>query len=524
MISENKESNAHKRASSEIRVGDPLIRVSGITKNFGGVQALREVSLDIYPGEVHGLIGANGAGKSTLIRILSGDIAADSGTILFRNEPLSIKNPQDAYNLGFSFIHQELNLVPKFSIIENLTLGMQKAKRFGMIDWKAVRREVRTVTERIGLEYPMETPVSQLSVADQWLVSIAHALMRNIKVISMDEPTAALSAEESERLFKVIGDLVKDNVSVLYVSHRLEEILRLCDGISVFKDGSCVLSTEKDRTSRQELVDAIVGRAHTERAPEHSEIDEKPVILETRNLSRGDKVRDVSMKLHAGEVLGFAGLVGSGRTEFANLIFGVDKPDAGEIVYNGNDFRPANTADAIKSGIGLVPEERRSQGLILKDTVDFNINLMNLRSLRLRRFLPLQSKARASKVSRSIIERLQIKTPSERTVVSELSGGNQQKVVIGKWLTRDLNVLILDEPSRGVDVGARTEIHARIRELAREGKGVIVISSDNEELPFVCDTVNVMAEGRIVGTLHGSEITKEAISYKSYEHLIGEEG
>lgn len=507
--------------TTNIRIGDPLIRVSEISKSFGGVQALKKVSLDIYPGEVHGLIGANGAGKSTLIKILSGDITQDYGTIYFNNKPLTIKNPQDSYKMGFSFIHQELNLISKFSIIENLTLGMEKAKRFGLIDWKTVKKEAQSVMDKVGLNYPMDTQVSSLSVAEQWLVSIAHALMRNIKVISMDEPTASLSSKESKRLFKVIHDLVADGVSVLYVSHRLDEILALCDGISVFKDGNCVLSTEKKKTNKEALVEAIVGGSVPKTAiTSELNFKNKKIVLETKKLSRSKKVINVSMKLHEGEVLGFAGLVGSGRTELAHLLFGVDKPDSGEIILNGAPYAPKNSTDAINSGIGLVPEERRSEGLILKDTVNFNINLINLKKLRINTFFPFQSKRKATNISRSIIERLWIKTPSVNTSVIHLSGGNQQKVVIGKWLTRDLKVLILDEPSRGVDVGARSEIHSRIRELAKEGTSIIVISSDNEELPYVCDTVNIMAEGRIVGTLNGAEITKEAISYKSYEHII----
>lgn len=511
--------------TSTKRTGDPIIRVSDISKSFGGVQALDQVSIDIYPGEVHGLIGANGAGKSTLIKILSGDIQQDSGTVYMDNQPLNIVNPQDAYNLGFSFIHQELSLVPKFSIIENLTLGMPKPKRLGLIDWKTARRNAKAVTERIGLEHPMDTPVSSLSVADQWLVSIAHSLMRNIRIISMDEPTASLSEEESNRLFKVIHDLVDDGVSVLYVSHRLDEILTLCDGISVFKDGVCVLSTEKSRTTKQELVEAIVGgKVADSIVPEDIDFSDKPLVLETRNLTQGSKVQDVSLELHAGEVVGLGGLVGSGRTELANLIFGVEKPDSGEILLEGKPINSKNPTSAINSGIGLVPEERRSQGLILKDSVNFNINLVSLKKLRLSRLLPFLSRNKSATISRTIIDRLQIKTPNIHTSVLELSGGNQQKVVIGKWLTKELKMLILDEPSRGVDVGARGEIHGKIRELAESGTGVIVISSDNEELPLICNTVYIMAEGKIAGILRGSEITQEAISYKSYEHFIEEKG
>lgn len=499
----------------------PLLRCSNISKSFGGVKALKQVSLDIYPGEVHGLIGANGAGKSTLIKIISGDILQDSGELVFNGAPLSLSNPQDAYKLGFSFIHQELNLVPKFSIIENLTLGMEKETRFGLINWKAVVKKTSEVLARIGLDLPLDTIVETLSVADQWLVSIAHALMRDIKMICMDEPTASLSAEESKKLFAVIENLTAKGVAVLYVSHRLDEIMDLCSGISVFKDGECVLTTERSQVTRDALVTAIVGRKGVVCKQESLETTKgDAVVFSAQNLSWEKRVDNVSFELHEGEVIGFAGLVGAGRTELANLIFGVEKPDSGKMVLDGKEYRPNHVADAIEAGIGLVPEERRSQGLILKDTVNFNLNMLNLKSVRISRFFSLLNNKKMVNISRQVVDRLQVKTPSVNTAVINLSGGNQQKVVIGKWVTRDLRVLILDEPSRGVDVGARSEIHKKIRELAKEGKGMIVISSDNEELPFVCDVVYIMAEGKIVGKLEGEEITKEAINYKSYEHVL----
>ncbi len=496
-----------------------MLGISGLSKSFGGVQALKDVDLEVRSGEVHGLIGPNGAGKSTLIKILSGDIAKDSGEIFLEGAPVVIHRPQDAYRLGFSFIHQELNLIPKFSIIENLTLGQKKASRFGLIDWKAVKRDARGAVERIGLSYPLDTPVAELSVAERWLVSIAHALMRRIKVISMDEPTASLSSEESERLFKVVRELTAEGVSVLYVSHRLDEILSLCDGISVFKDGSCVLTTDRRSATRQSLVEAIVGgKAGEAELRLLDDVDRRPIVLETKDLSKGDRVLNVSLALHAGEVLGLGGLVGSGRTELAGLLFGIDRPDSGRIILDGEEFEPRSPSDAIGRGVGLVPEERRSQGLILKDSVEFNLNLTNLKPLRIRKFLCLLSARASARIARAVVKRLMIKAPSIQSPVVTLSGGNQQKVVIGKWLSRKLKVFILDEPSRGVDVGARAEIHAKIRELAGEGAGIIVISSDNEELPRVCDTVAVMSEGRVVGTLRGAEITKEAILYKSFEH------
>jgi ABC-type sugar transport system ATPase subunit len=496
------------------------LRISGLSKSFGGVQALSDVNLEVHRGEVHGLIGSNGAGKSTLIKILSGNIARDSGEIFLDGTRLDIRSPQDAHELGLSFIHQELNLIPRFSIIENLTLGLKKETRFGLIDWKKVQRGAEQTLAKIGLSRPMQTPVEDLSVAERWLVSIAHALMRKIKVISMDEPTASLSSEESERLFKVIRDLTAEGVSVLYVSHRLDEVLMLCDGITVFKDGRCVLTTDRKTATKALLVEAIVGRQLGEIDLAAREGEGGHTVFEARALSRGGRVVDVSLSLHRGEVLGLGGLVGSGRTELANLIFGVDLPDSGSMFLEGRDYAPKNPAQAIRSGVGLVPEERRSQGLILKNSIDFNLTLTNLKPLRLFKYFFLMNPWASAKMSLEIVKRLLIKTPSIKTPVIHLSGGNQQKVVIGKWLSRELKVFILDEPSRGVDVGARGEIHSKIRELASEGAGVIVISSDNEELPRVCDTVMIMSEGRVAGVLRGKEITKEAILQMSYEHAV----
>ncbi len=501
-------------------VSVPLLRIDNLNKTFGGVQALSNVNLEIYPGEVHGLIGSNGAGKSTLIKILSGDINADSGQIYLEGHPLEIHNTQEAYKLGFSFIHQELNLVPKFSILKNLTLGMKKPTKFGFIDWKAVKHSVKNVVEKVALNKPLDTLVEDLSVADQWLVTIAHALMRNIKLISMDEPTASLSAEESERLFKVIADLTVDGISVLYVSHRLDEVLNLCDVISVFKDGKCVLTTNRQKATKNDLVSAIVGTEINEARQLNSKyIENNEEVLRLQNISKGKKVKNISFALHKGEVLGIGGLVGSGRTELAELIFGVERPDSGSMYLEGKKYEPKNINSAINSGIGLVPEERRSQGLILKDTVDFNVNLTNLSRLRFKKNIFLLDKRKFAEISKNIINLLRIKTPSIYTSVINLSGGNQQKIVIGKWLSRQLKVLILDEPSRGVDVGARAEIHEQIRYLAKKGTSIIVISSDNEELPHICDSVLIMSDGNLVAELKGMDITKETILYKSYEHI-----
>lgn len=495
----------------------PLLSIKNLNKSFGGVQALNNVSLNVFPGEVHGLIGSNGAGKSTLIKILSGDIQRDSGEIIFKGTPFVVRDPQESFKQGLSFIHQELALIPKFSILQNLTLGLPKANNLGIINWNTEKKQASAIAERVGLKQPLDAIVDQLSVADQWLVSIAHALMLKCRLISMDEPTASLSAEESENLFKLMAELTAEGVAILYVSHRLDEILRLCDGISVFKDGNCVLQTSCQEATREILIEAIVGGKISNNPPETRKETDKSVILEARNLKSGSKVKSVSFTLHAGEILGIGGLVGAGRTEMANCLFGVDAIEAGELFLEGIPYKPKSPADAIKKGIALVPEERRTQGLILKDSVDFNLNLTNLSHLRSRKNFVFLNKKISAVLSNKVIQQLGIKTPSIKTPVIDLSGGNQQKVVIGKWLNRPMKVIIFDEPSRGVDVGARAEIHTKIRELASNGISIIVISSDNEELPQVCDRVLIMSFGTVVSELVGKEITKEAILYKSYE-------
>lgn len=500
---------------------EPFLEISGLRKHFGGVQALKGVNLQAHAGEVHGLVGANGAGKSTLIRILAGVTQPDAGTILLDKQPVAITDPQHATRLGLSFIHQELNLVPKFSVMQNMTLGLPKANRFGLINWREVQREVDVAAQRVGITFPLDTPVGDLSVAEQWLVSIGRALIRRARLIAMDEPTASLSEGETRRLFQLIRELTANGIGILYVSHRLEEILELCTDITVFKDGQAILSTNVSVTSKQALVHAIAGRnIDTNKFSESTSISSSPVVLETRGLSAGRRVKKVSFSLHRGEVLGLGGLVGSGRTELVRLLFGADQPDAGTILLHNKVWIPRSPDKAVANGIGFVPEERRRQGLILDKSVSFNINLPSLSRHRISSLVPLLNHTKASRTARSISDRLSVKTQSVDTRVGDLSGGNQQKVVIGKWLTRDLKVLILDEPTRGVDVGARAEIHKIIRELSANGVGVIVISSEVEELPGLCDRVLVMAEGQIAGELVGNAITKESIIHMCYENAL----
>ena len=498
----------------------------GLTKQFAGVRALSQVDFDVRRGQVHGLVGANGAGKTTLIRCLAGLYVPDAGTIRVDGQAVSIATPKDAERLGFAFIHQELNLVPQFSALKNMLLGSRPPKRLGIVDWRAARRNVQGVVEQLGIGFPLDRRADELSVAQRWMVSIARALVGKASLIAMDEPTASLSDTETKRLFDVVRNLTASGVAVLYVSHRLAEVLDLSDSISVFRDGRLTRHASRGDLDRTSLVREIVGRdlhpeasadaaarARTADAPQ-SDVP----LLEVRSLRRAPAVRDVSFTVRRGEVLGLGGLVGAGRTEVARLLAAVDLPDAGELLLDGRPLRLRSVAAAVRRGVVLVPEERRSQGLVLDRSVGFNLNLADLRPLRLLPWLPLLHRGRARARARQLIARVGITSAGVGQPVRTLSGGNQQKVLIGRWLTRELRVLVLDELSRGVDVGARAEIHAIVRQLAREGTAIIAISSEIEELVELCDRIVVLAEGRVTGELAGAEMTYENVIAHCYAH------
>jgi len=509
-------------SGSEGRTEDrpPFIRVVGLEKHYGGAYALKGVDIDLRESEVHGLIGANGAGKSTLIRALAGLVQPDGGRIESEGRPAALSGPEEAGRYGLSFIHQELNLVPQFNALQNITLGLPKATRFGLLDWRATRRQAERVAAQIGIGFRLDTPTVRLSTADRWLVTIGKALMRRARMIVMDEPTASLSAKEADRLFQIIRDLKADGVGILYVSHRLDEILELSDRVTTFRDGLKAMEAPRAGLTRGALVRAIVGERSVEAAAPIP-VATRPagaVVLSLRDLRRGRAVRGVSFDLREGEVLALAGLVGAGRTETVRMIFGADQPEGGQIRLHGRKFQPRSPAEAVKAGVALVPEERRAQGLVLGLSVALNANLASLGGASPLPGLPLFSPAVAERRGRAISERLRIKHPGLRSPVNALSGGNQQKVVIGKWLLNDPKLLILDEPSRGVDVGARTEIHRIIRELNDSGVAVLLVSSDIEELPGLCDRVLVMVEGRIAGELQGPAITRDAILHLCYSH------
>jgi ribose transport system ATP-binding protein len=494
----------------------PFLVARDVAKSYGGVQALKGVSLSLEAGRVHGLVGANGAGKSTLIRVLAGLTHPDAGEIRVDGTAVAIASPQDATALGLGFIHQELAFVPGMTVLENIMLGVPKKQRLGMVDWAAIERDVAPIARRVGITASLHADAKTLSIAENWLISICRALVRKARLIVMDEPTASLSASESETLFGIIEDLTASGVAILYVSHRLDEILRLCHRVTVFRDGRSVAEIDKAALSRAALVEAIVGGETRPADAARGEPVGGDVVLLVSGLARQPRVQGVSFELRRGEVLGIGGLVGAGRTELARLIYGADRAEAGTMVLDGAPFAPRSPGHAVAAGLGLVPEERRAEGLVLTKSVAFNLQIANLRQIIRAPALPLISHRRREASSLAIVRDLAIKTRSIETPVGRLSGGNQQKVVIGRWLLRGPKVLILDEPTRGVDIGSRGEIHRLLRDLAARGMSILVISSEPDELPDLCDRVLVMAEGRIVRELTGRAITRNSIVEASY--------
>src|SRR3984885_7258838 len=439
MVSEGPGVGAVRGDPSANGIPDAWIDIRGLGKHFAGEVALGHVDMGIVRGEVHGLVGANGAGKSTLIRCLAGVTVPDEGKILVDGEELRLGSPQASEKAGLAFIHQELNLVAHFSVLQNILLGAPKATRLGLIDWKRPSRGVKAAAEKVGIRFPLETKVSELSVAERWLVMISKALVREASVIAMDEPTAALSGAESEQLFSIIRDLTTHGVAILYVSHRLAEVLDLCDRITVFRDGQVVDRAARGSLDKRGLIHAIVG--HDVKGAEgrpRIRADRSGVpLFSARDVARGAAVKGVSFDLYRGEILALGGLVGSGRTEVARLAFGVDRLQRGHFEMNGKRLTMGSETQAIELGVALVPEERRSQGLMLAQSVAFNINIASLQSLRVVDILPFLSSRKMRGQAHRLIKDLGVKTPSSSTTVASLSGGNQQKALIARWLRPD---------------------------------------------------------------------------------------
>ncbi len=483
-----------------------ILEMKGIYKTFGGIVALNHVDFFLRRGEIHALVGENGAGKSTLMKVLSGAYKQDSGEIIFEGEKLSIRNPSDSLKKGISVIYQEFMLAPDLSVAENIFIDKLAEKR-SIINWKKVNTSAKELLSSLGFsDINPEEKVANLSVAYQQVVEICKCLSRNSKILVFDEPTAVLTVAESEKLFSIIDQLKNNNVSIIYISHRLEEIFRLADRISVFKDGVNISTTEKNNISIDELVLLMVGREISQMFPEHNhQIGEE--VLKVNNFSISKNQKPINFSVKRGEILGFSGLVGSGRTEIMRAIFGADSFNDGEVYINGKKHKYISPRESIKQGIGMLPEDRKQQGLLLEQSIQINTSLPVIDKFT--KFFVIDKKLEKKEVV-STLAKFNTKYRDTDNNVSTLSGGNQQKVSLSKWILSDCECLILDEPTRGVDVGAKTEIYKIIEDLAQSGLAIILISSEMAEIIGMCDRVLVMREGQIAGELT-SEISEEKI-------------
>ena len=489
---------------------DLLVSMEGIDKSFPGVQALSDCKFELRPGEVHALVGENGAGKSTIMKVLAGIYRPDDGRILYRGRDVSIPSPRAAQDLGISMIHQELNLMPHLTVAQNIFIGREPRRMLPFwLDERALNAQAKAILQSLHLAIEPQTKVADLTVAKQQMVEIAKALSYNSEVLIMDEPTAALTESEIDELFRMIDGLRAKGVGIVYISHRLEELKRICDRITVMRDGRYVDTVLASETTIDRIISMMVGRTIYESAPDIPSGVEQPVVLEVKHLNRGNHLRDVSFNLKRGEILGFAGLMGAGRTEVARAIFGADPVDSGEIWVGGKRVSIHSPRDAVQSGIGYLSEDRKRYGLALGMDVETNVVMASLR-----KFLGnfgFVNGGRTREAARKYVTALAIKTPSLQQKVRNLSGGNQQKVVIGKWLTRDTDILIFDEPTRGIDVGAKSEIYKLLNELVHQGKSIIMISSELPEVLRMSHRIVVMCEGRITGELSAGEATQERI-------------
>lgn len=484
---------------------EPVLRLDNIVKTFPGVRALDGVSLSVMPGEVHALMGENGAGKSTLMKVLGGIHQPDSGDIFMGPKRVTMSGPLEAKGMGIVFIHQELSLAEELSVAENIYLGELPRKSFGRVDWARLDEQTSAILKKLNVGFDAKTRVGDLSIANQQMVEIARALTVDAKAVIFDEPTASLTDAEKVVLFDVIADLKADGVGIIYISHRMEEIFKITDRITILRDGQYQGTLATTETNEEAVTQMMIGRKlDLSRNAVHHKLDD--VALEVRGLSCGRLYQDVSFHVRRGEVVGFYGLVGAGRTEIAETLFGLRDPSSGQILLDGEVIRIHSPADAIARGISLVPEDRKGQGLILGMNCRDNMTLPQVDDLKAG---PFVAEGAEIAIFDKYRDRLDIRTPSWKARVGNLSGGNQQKIVIGKWLSMHPKVLIVDEPTRGIDVGSKSEIHKLLRELAAQGYAVMVISSEMPEVLHVSDRIVAMYSGRIMRTFTSEEVTED---------------
>lgn len=489
-------------------MADKLLVLEGIDKSFPGVHALDSCCFDLERGEVHALVGENGAGKSTMMKILAGIYARDGGKIIYKGEEVEIPNPHTAQEMGISMVHQELNLMPHLTAAQNIFIG-REPRNGPFLDEAKLNKQAKALFDMMNLDVNPETRVADMTVAKQQMVEIAKAFSFNSDVLVFDEPSAALTDVEINELFRIIRQLKKEGAGIIYITHRLEELKEISDRVTVLRDGQFVGTVQTRDAGIDEIIKMMVGRVIYESSPEVPDQRSDEIVLDVKNLNRGREIRDVSFNLKKGEILGFAGLVGAGRTEVARAIFGADPVDSGEIMIKGKIAHIKQPADAVKNDLGYLSEDRKRYGLCLGLDIKTNIAMTIVESLTA--FMGWIKDNLVTDISGNIVNQLSIRTPSLEQTAKNLSGGNQQKVVVGKWLARDADILIFDEPTRGIDVGAKQEIYTLLNDLAKKGKSIIMISSELPEILRMSHRVVVMCEGRITGELDYTEATQESI-------------
>jgi ABC-type sugar transport system ATPase subunit len=483
-----------------------ILEVRNVTKLYPGVVALDNVSFDVEKGEILALIGENGAGKSTVIKTIAGAIQPEKGTIVIDGKEYSKLTPALAKEAGIGVVYQEFNLVPSLSIAENIFLGDRVGSSRGMPDFKEMKKRAAEILQELGVKIDVNTQVQMLSTAQMQIVEISKALVKNCKVLIMDEPSASIPMAEVENMFRIVRKLKERGVSIIYISHRLEELFELCDRVTVFRDGKFVVTRNVQDITKKDLIKYMIGRELTEKFPER-QIQIGEPVLEVKDLT-GNGDFHIDLTLHKGEVLGLAGLVGAGRTELAKMLCGDVRPDSGEIIVKGKVMKAASVADAVDLGIGLIPEDRKQEGAFLQYSIEWNIPVMSLRKNSRRGFMNF-------KALNQLVDRytrtLDIKTPTVKQLVSNLSGGNQQKVVVAKVLAAQNDILIFDEPTRGIDVGAKQEIYKLMNQLVEQGNSILMISSEMEELLGMSDRIVVLHEGRVSGQVMKDDFSQETV-------------
>ena len=491
-----------------ININFKELKIESVSKSFPGVQALDNVSMKIASGKVHALMGENGAGKSTLIKILAGAYSKDSGDISFDENKLNIRNPNDSLNYGIKVVYQEISLISEFSVAENIFLDNFPTNNLGIINWNKLYKDTEELFNRIGFDLNPKSKISDLSISQQQMVEIARAVFKNASLVIMDEPTSSLTPNEIDKLFTVIKNLKQNNIAILYVTHKIDEIFQIADEVTVLRDGQHISNKLISESSEETIIKDMVGRTVNATFERPVDISSAKTVMKVKQISSKNKINNVSFDLHEGEILGFFGLMGAGRTELAKAIFGYDKITEGYVEINNNTYKSFNTSTMVNNGVGYITEDRKGEGIVKDMNLREN---MSLPSLKIFEDLFVINQKKEKKAADEYIKKFSVKTPSSERLITLLSGGNQQKVLVSRWLIRELKIIILDEPTRGVDIGAKTEVLSLINDLAKQGLSVLLMTSEMNDLLSLSDRILVMADGKISKEFYRGQVTQEEI-------------